>query len=322
MATSNRIFTLALTMLALIGCAPAAEETSTDLATAADVASIRENLSVADVSALKAKIDVCRTGGTKDGSFSAPTASAMQTMGKYTTEFLAGKSAALPAGFVATKLGNGLTLVCEKSGSRRGGGAYLLRTGSASDAVVEVPHSFHDIGSLDVGLGLFMRINARALLVNTAHRYRGARCVDSGAEDSNTGCASDMAHTTVSHFHAVHQALLASNAGLTVVAVHGFAPRAGDPDVILSHANTVACWNGVADQLNAELPSHVTMQYPEDIHELGGTKGAQATQMQKMGGRMMHIELSKRLRTTLASDSKAADGFARAVASGLTSESC
>jgi len=74
----------------------------------------------------------------------------------------------------------------------------------------------------------------------------------------------------------VHQGLLAADAGLTVVAIHGFAPRAGDPDVILSNANTVACWNGVADQLNVELPSHVTVQYPEDIHELGRTTGAQA----------------------------------------------
>jgi hypothetical protein len=321
MATSNRILSLALTMFALIGCAPAADETVTDLATV-DVASIRTNLSVSEVTALKAKIDVCRTGGMTAGRFVAPKAADMKTMSAYATAFVAGKASALVAGFAATKLGNGLTLVCEKSSSRRGGGAYLLRSGAAANVVVEVPHSFHDIGSLDVGLGLFMRTNARALLVNTSHRFKGARCVDSGSDDADVGCASDMAHTTVSHFHAVHEGLLAADAGLMVVAVHGFAPRAGDPDVILSQANTVACWNGVADQLNVELPSHVTMQYPEDIHELGGTTGAQAKQMQKMGGRMMHIELSKRLRTTLASDSKAADGFARAVASGLTNEAC
>ncbi|WP_438013697.1 hypothetical protein WMF18_22480 [Sorangium sp. So ce315] len=72
---------------------------------------------------------------------------------------------------------------------RRGAAAVVLRTGAAASLIVEAPHTFFDRGTLPIALAVFEAQRARALVVNTSHRYGGrpkpgdAVGEDEGAEE-------------------------------------------------------------------------------------------------------------------------------------------
>ncbi|MGK3992954.1 hypothetical protein [Sorangium sp. So ce1024] len=72
---------------------------------------------------------------------------------------------------------------------RRGAAAVVLRTGAAAPLLVEAPHTFFDRGTLPIALAVFEVQRARALLINTSHRYGGrpkpgdAAGDDEGAEE-------------------------------------------------------------------------------------------------------------------------------------------
>ncbi|KYF70946.1 hypothetical protein [Sorangium cellulosum] len=76
---------------------------------------------------------------------------------------------------------------------RRGAAAVVLRTGAAAPLIVEAPHTFFDRGTLPVALAVFDAQRARALVVNTSHRYGGrpkpgdAAGDDEGAEEGAGG---------------------------------------------------------------------------------------------------------------------------------------
>ncbi len=75
--------------------------------------------------------------------------------------------------------------------------AVVLRVGAAVPLIVEAPHTFFDQGTLPVALAIFEAQRARALIVNTSHRYGGgpnprdASADDDGAEGGrpNLGAA-------------------------------------------------------------------------------------------------------------------------------------
>jgi hypothetical protein len=265
-------------------------------------------------------INACRKSGTVAGRYVEPSAAQFASMEKAMGKFIATGKVTTPSGFSKKQLTKSLVLFCQST--NKGAGAYLLRTGEATDAIIEVPHSFYDVGTLDVGMEMFARMNARAMFVSTVHRYKGANCVDKGLDEEDNGCKSDAAHSKTHLFQAAHKGMLEADSSLLVYAAHGFAPRKGNPDAIVSHANTSACWTGVVDSLNENLPSFLAFEYGQDIHELGGTRGIQARQLQDIGGRMMHIELSKKLRTAIKDDAETAKGFVQSVAQGLSGERC
>lgn len=206
---------------------------------------------------------------------------------------------------------SGVSTVTE-SGLTEGGGAYLLRAAPARPFVVEVPHSFADRFTLPIGVALFDALRAKAMLVNTVHRYRGA-----GSALDDAVRPSDMAHTTESYFHAFHLGVVQAVPGVVVVAVHGFAAQPTDPDVVVSNARTVLDVASVARTLGAKLPDYRVALYPTDIDRFGGTQGAQAKQLRAVGAGMLHLELSGRLREDLRADADLRARFAAAVAEGL-----
>ncbi|MEO8184756.1 MAG: hypothetical protein ABI895_38595, partial [Deltaproteobacteria bacterium] len=87
---------------------------------------------------------------------------------------LRGAAPAVPAppGFRLLELPGVAELLVEQQSERRGAGALVLRSGAAEPWVIEVPHSFFDEGTLEIGLNAFVWRRARALLINTVHRYR------------------------------------------------------------------------------------------------------------------------------------------------------
>ncbi|WP_437292699.1 hypothetical protein [Sorangium sp. So ce426] len=81
---------------------------------------------------------------------------------------------AAPPGFTLRAVrGRDLWVLSEDGTRRRGAAAVVLRVGAAAPLIVEAPHTFFDRGTLPVALAIFEAQRARALLVNTSHRYGG-----------------------------------------------------------------------------------------------------------------------------------------------------
>ncbi|XXX72256.1 hypothetical protein WMF30_31870 [Sorangium sp. So ce134] len=81
---------------------------------------------------------------------------------------------AAPPGFALRAVpGRDLWVLSEDGSRRRGAAAVVLRTGAAAPLIVEAPHTFFDQGTLPIALAIFEAQQARALIVNTSHRYGG-----------------------------------------------------------------------------------------------------------------------------------------------------
>ncbi len=194
-----------------------------------------------------------------------------------------------------------------------------MSTRDAAGVFVAVPHSFWDTHTLPIGSALFRGLHARALLVNTVHRYRGAGCpvLDADDEGPRDPCISDMAHAPESAFQAVHEGLCTGDPADLTIAVHGFNRTPHDPGVILSAAGTTANLGPLSRALTSLYGTERVRSFPKEIKRLGGTTSVQARFLRRTGGRMLHVELSRQLRDTLQADPVALAGFVRAFAEAL-----
>ncbi|XYH93026.1 hypothetical protein ACMHYB_34870 [Sorangium sp. So ce1128] len=81
---------------------------------------------------------------------------------------------AAPPGFTLRPVpGRDLWVLSEDGPRRRGVAVVVLRAGPAAPLIVEAPHTFFDRGTLPIALAIFEAQRARALIVNTSHRYGG-----------------------------------------------------------------------------------------------------------------------------------------------------
>ncbi|WP_437274506.1 hypothetical protein WME90_24980 [Sorangium sp. So ce375] len=81
---------------------------------------------------------------------------------------------AAPPGFALRAVrGRDLWVLSEDGTRRRGAAVVVLRVGAAVPLIVEAPHTFFDQGTLPIALAIFDAQRARALIVNTSHRYGG-----------------------------------------------------------------------------------------------------------------------------------------------------
>lgn len=203
-----------------------------------------------------------------------------------------------------------VVLVRERPTDKRGGGAYLLRLGAASRVVVQAPHTFFDEGTLTLGCALFDRAAARALFIETAHRYKAglSAAADRGEEAAGEEHPADVAHAPSSAFQAATGGVLRGvgldgGAAATVVQLHGFAAREGGFAVVVSSGErrTSPQVDRVAAALARVVPGTV-LRFPGDIGDLGGTTNVQGALVRAAGGRFLHLELSSSLRGSLEAD--------------------
>jgi len=192
----------------------------------------------------------------------------------------------------------GLVVLREIASRRRGGGAYLLRLGSASRLVVQAPHTFYDEGTLPLACDLFDRSGARALFINTVHRYKGAPA------DANGEHPSDVAHALETLFQSATEGAIAGVKGVVVVQLHGFATREPRARAVVSSGERreenpfVA---RAAEALEGAVGKPV-LRYPRDTSELGATTNAQGMIVRAAGGRFLHVEMDEGLRRDLGCD--------------------
>ncbi|MCC6556180.1 MAG: hypothetical protein IT372_24735, partial [Polyangiaceae bacterium] len=84
-----------------------------------------------------------------------------------------GSPPAAPPGFKIAVIPGQSAWLLSEGPERRGAGALVLRVGEAAPVLVEAPHTFFDQGTLQMAASTYAAQRARALLINTAHRYGG-----------------------------------------------------------------------------------------------------------------------------------------------------
>lgn len=221
-----------------------------------------------------------------------------------------------------TELGGAPALaVYEDPAYRRGGGIYIFRRGEVPrERIVQVPHSFFDVGTLEIGLELAAAAQARALFVNTIHRYEGGK-PPSADDDEPQASPADVAHNEHAFFQAFTLAALRGLVRPQIIQVHGFADGgiADCPNaavVISAGAAPAGAQEAaqVAARLGALLGGGRVLLFPRDTQRLGALKNVQGRAVSAAAGAtFLHIEISRTLRDQLNRDSSLRRAFAAAV---------
>jgi hypothetical protein len=259
-----------------------------------------------------------RTGGTRPGSFVAPSDADMAKAKSALTKLLKGGDVAADAkefGFEVVPLEGwpDAVLLREMKDRRHGGGAYVVRKGSSSNLLVQAPHTFFDEGTFPLACELFQRTKARALYINTAHRYKAS-------PPGGDRAAADVAHSPQTLFQAATEGAADAVSKISVVQLHGFADRklGGRAVVSTGEKNAGSPYVAkVAAALEAVVGPKI-LKYPEDTSELGATTNVQGAVIRRAGGRFLHIEMADGLRRDLGGNAslraKALDALAAVVA--------
>lgn len=242
-------------------------------------------------------------------SFLVPTIRQMSTVSDWVAG-LQGQGAAAESPVAELRIeqsGANILRIRDNAGDK-GTGEFLIRQGVASEVVVEVPHAFFDQDTLPIGAQLFDNLSARALLFNTAHRYAAGQ-----SHRHHKHSPTDVAHASRSYFFAAHQGLLQAKRNALVIALHGFEREQGDADIIVSDVGTAAPSACVSRELRSVFKGRKVATFAEDTMKLGGLRGVQAHHTRSVRGRMLHLEMSRRVRRQLVKSPKLAEGFSQAL---------
>jgi hypothetical protein len=227
-------------------------------------------------------------------------------------------------GFSARAVAHELWLFAEQPHRQRGAGALLVRTSAdARNVLVEAPHTFFDVGTLDVAVTVFHELRARALLINTVHRTAGGDAPADDAEElrdhARSGtAAADLAHAPQSFYLAAHRELVEAFGRAGTVQLHGFRDEAlPGTRVVVSAAGSTADARAVQSGLAQALGPGVHL-YPVDVKRLGGTTNVQARASIETNAPFLHLELSRSLRSELVTSEELRVRFARALAGAIS----
>jgi hypothetical protein len=208
-----------------------------------------------------------------------------------------------------------LWMVAEPADGVRGAGAYLIRLGPAQPLLISAPHTFHDQGTGDLGLALLLEPNsqpARALFVNTVHRYRqlDGRKIELDHNPADSAHVEDhpLASTT-------RRAL--ERLSLSLIQLHGYGrtPGADEPAAILSSGRTTSSTyvRDITRSLRRDLPEFEFGIFGVDVDHLGGTTNRQARAAHELGRCFVHLELARELRDRLLAEPELRERLARAL---------
>ncbi len=245
-------------------------------------------------------LEETRQGGTRLGAYVEPSDDDRRAARAAAPKLLANGGADLASfGFeeVPLEAWPGAALLREKPDRRRGGGAYVFRRGSTSTVVVMAPHTFFDEGTLPLACELFQRTHARALFVNTTHRYKSSPAGPDGKHPS------DVAHAPTSIFQAMAEGVVEAIPHVTVVQLHGFANHeVAAKAVVSSGEKRVTPLVARAAAALAAATGGAIAKYPDDTNELGATTNVQGAVVRRAGGRFLHVEMEDGLRRDLLAD--------------------
>lgn len=195
----------------------------------------------------------------------------------------------------------------EQPERRRGAGAYVIRTGPASNDFIQAPHAYFDLGTGGLAARLFAcasgKTRPRLFATNTAHRFRGRP--DERRDDPDH--IADVAHNPDHLFQQVTDLAAQTMASLRLFQLHGFAAgtrgRSADLVAVVSAGSRrpPAAVRTISNRLATLLGGGVRL-FPDETDLLGATQNAQARLLQEYPGTtFVHLELSADVRRVLAS---------------------
>ncbi len=192
----------------------------------------------------------------------------------------------------------------EQAQAQRGRGFYVFRA-SGMQHILQVPHSFKDEITREIGLALFAEGPFAAVAFNTVPRD----FVDLEGREINA----DMAHLENTYFLAFAKTAARALPNGKTLQIHGFnqAKRKtavqAQADIILSagHKQAPASLQTSQHKLAANLHTKVNL-YADNLRELGATTNVQAQALRAQGYlHFIHVELSRPMREQLREDKEA-----------------
>jgi len=176
-----------------------------------------------------------------------------------------------------------------------GGGMSVWRCGSTNDVVIQAPHGLYDLGTAEIAIRAFHATNARAVMLNTVHRYRA----QPGETMGDRIHPADVAHRPTSLFHTWTVVWAWSVPAARVVQVHGFADKSAEAEIIVSSGRSSMPPLGATEALK---PFGRVQTWGVDAQTLGATKNVQLDALNKDKIRAIHVELSRTARKTIGVD--------------------
>ncbi|WP_206796031.1 hypothetical protein [Amycolatopsis sp. MtRt-6] len=192
--------------------------------------------------------------------------------------------------------------VSESADRSRGWGRILIDEAATARLGVEVPHPKADLGSEQLGVGLFRQVPGSVLVIAGAHRR--------AAPDKQA----DMAHTNESVFETVHELLVQRK--VPVMQLHGFRNEtAPDSDVVVSAGPHLH--SPYAEQTAQRLKDaglSVCLSWVTGCEGLEATTNVQAKWVAEHGGDFVHVEVSQDTRFTAEARDRVVSALARQAA--------
>jgi hypothetical protein len=195
-----------------------------------------------------------------------------------------------------------------------GWGLYVIPAGPARPLVVEVSHPLYDVNTPQVGVQVFERGRAEALLVAGTHRY------------ANDDGSSDVAHDDRTMFARVNEALVSGRH--TVLQPHGFSDTgAGGDDSRDLEGSEVVVSAGTApppptvDAVTRALrgKGFAVCEYDgQRCADLGATRNVEGRWCREVGATFVHLELDRDIRDDRSRRTLAARTVVDALTSVLT----
>jgi hypothetical protein len=274
---------------------------------------------------LRSILSRARTGGKGSVTYVEPTPVEFDQYKTYVSSALSldnFSTTPVLSGFTTESVHPNFDVLEERLENKRGSGIVVLRKQSQQARTIQVPHSFFDEGTLNIGLVLFLKGSSRLLQVNTAHRYRinldlsPRQTIENSDSleqfaDSKRPISSDVAHFSNTFFLAAHHAFVDSVPDTITIQIHGFAnSSAPNTDIVVSAAKTRTQLQQFVIRLRNELSLNAKL-YPTDIRRLGGTTNIEAKYCAAKNACFAHLELSQSLRDRLNADTELLNRFAR-----------
>lgn len=172
--------------------------------------------------------------------------------------------------------------------TQRGWGKVLYRLQPRQELAIQVPHPVFDGGTPELGVELFERTGAQALVLAGAHRWNRAERAE---EQPDRGLA-DAAHTTSTFFHAIHETLSGP-----VLQLHGFRARGPEePEVFLSDGQDDGHDPAPLVELRDSLQAQGFRPFIVDFQEDYLTARTNVQAQQRRGQDFIHMEVSDSIR--------------------------
>lgn len=193
-----------------------------------------------------------------------------------------------------------LLVIREAADARRGRGIYMIRPQARFKYALQMPHSFYDRYTREIGLHLFQQSSLTAAAWNTIDRTQV-----------------DVAHVRLHYFNSFTTAFTDTNPSGVVIQLHGFAQHKRTPDAL--HADCIVsdgtrnppAWVGqIAQMLDKRFEEYPTLLFPVQVDDLGATTNRQAKLIYgNSTASFLHVEMSRPLRNALRRRADLRDDF-------------